>query len=485
MLNTLNAGQTAAYNSFVKYIEDFDNAEGKAYRVLSGLGGTGKTYTAKAMADAYEGEVIFLSPTHRACKILSNAVGHEAKTLHSLLYIPTKSLRTYAQVSVCSKTFKLRTGKTVIDEKGGKHFECKRFQAAPNVGAAAVGKRLAPSTELRKLEEAEKWVRQNGLTDAVIIVNPTVEDVDFVPRDMNSLKEATKDCLLVVDEFSMVKQQTQLMLLKIGRPLLIMGDKNQLPPVYGEDEVKPAFHLSDNVDWHLTESMRSDSTSGVQELCADFLGSGGFNQKKYGQESKVSVFRNKGAQSRERNTRSAIKFMNHNYEDQDFQYLAFTRAVRDLVNKVVREDKGYSENVPTIYEKMVVTARKIELGLCKNEMLQLITQPDEHTNRNGSISGFVGVFLTESGEHIEMAFSLPNCRSSKKFRDEYPDCVKMDYGYCITVHCAQGSEFDNVAYIDQSFPSMDNQKELIYTACSRAKKKLVVFSNQTLVKGVK
>jgi exodeoxyribonuclease V alpha subunit len=48
-------------------------------------------------------------------------------------------------------------------------------------------------------------------------------------------------------------------------------------------------------------------------------------------------------------------------------------------------------------------------------------------------------------------------------------------GYCSTIHSAQGNEYDNLAYIVQ--PSDYLTRECIYTALTRAKKKLIIIGN--------
>lgn len=49
--------------------------------------------------------------------------------------------------------------------------------------------------------------------------------------------------------------------------------------------------------------------------------------------------------------------------------------------------------------------------------------------------------------------------------------VNADYGYAITTHKSQGSEYENVCYLLEAF-----NKPLIYTGCSRAKKKLKIVN---------
>ena len=54
---------------------------------------------------------------------------------------------------------------------------------------------------------------------------------------------------------------------------------------------------------------------------------------------------------------------------------------------------------------------------------------------------------------------------------------EFDYAYAITCHKAQGSEWDKVMVIEESFPT-DHilRKRWLYTAATRAKEKLVLIT---------
>jgi hypothetical protein len=59
-----------------------------------------------------------------------------------------------------------------------------------------------------------------------------------------------------------------------------------------------------------------------------------------------------------------------------------------------------------------------------------------------------------------------------------PDApYEFAYAYAITTHKAQGSEWDKVLVIEEPFPfSVEDHKKWLYTACTRAKEKLVVIA---------
>ena len=64
-----------------------------------------------------------------------------------------------------------------------------------------------------------------------------------------------------------------------------------------------------------------------------------------------------------------------------------------------------------------------------------------------------------------------------KLRSRYGEIVPKEfaYAYAITVHKAQGSEWDNVVILEETFPfNKEEHARWLYTACTRASKKLVL-----------
>jgi exodeoxyribonuclease V len=52
--------------------------------------------------------------------------------------------------------------------------------------------------------------------------------------------------------------------------------------------------------------------------------------------------------------------------------------------------------------------------------------------------------------------------------------ARFTYGYALTCHKSQGSEYENVLVIDQSSVFRENAVNWLYTAVTRASKKLVL-----------
>ena len=56
----------------------------------------------------------------------------------------------------------------------------------------------------------------------------------------------------------------------------------------------------------------------------------------------------------------------------------------------------------------------------------------------------------------------------------------LNHAYCISVHKAQGSEYESVICIVEPNARYMLEKRLLYTAVSRAKKELILIGNQPL-----
>ena len=67
-----------------------------------------------------------------------------------------------------------------------------------------------------------------------------------------------------------------------------------------------------------------------------------------------------------------------------------------------------------------------------------------------------------------------NAKNFKKFPKDFRP-LTFDYGYCITCHKSQGSEWDKVLVIEEKFPfEKEEHARWLYTACTRASEKLVL-----------
>ena len=96
-----------------------------------------------------------------------------------------------------------------------------------------------------------------------------------------------------------------------------------------------------------------------------------------------------------------------------------------------------------------------------------------------------GVFNGETGTITNINEKEKNLRV--KFDDEkvcwyeFNDLEQLEHSYCITIHKAQGSEFDVVIMIIPQAAPMLLTRNLLYTGLTRAKKLLIVIGNDRVV----
>jgi ATP-dependent exoDNAse (exonuclease V) alpha subunit len=91
------------------------------------------------------------------------------------------------------------------------------------------------------------------------------------------------------------------------------------------------------------------------------------------------------------------------------------------------------------------------------------------------------VHMTSFGQVTYTTYSEDKMtKDARKFaRDQGYELDYFDYGYCISVHKSQGSEWNKVILFEQRTKHWDDDyyKRWLYTGITRAKEKLMVISD--------
>ena len=97
---------------------------------------------------------------------------------------------------------------------------------------------------------------------------------------------------------------------------------------------------------------------------------------------------------------------------------------------------------------------------------------------NGVFNGETGTILNinEKEKNICVKFD-----DDKYVWYEFNDLEQIEHSYCITIHKAQGSEFDVVIMIVPQAAPMLLTRNLLYTGLTRAKKLLIVIGNERVI----
>lgn len=306
----------------------------------------------------------------------------------------------------------------------------------------------------------------------------------FVYNPRKSLEGTYR--IIVVDEVSMLPKTLWDLLLSHKVYVLACGDPGQLPPVDKNQD----NHILDNPHIFLDEIMRQAQDSEIIRLSMHI------------REGKpVSNFEALGEQVRIIKPKDVVSGM---YDWAD-QILCATNDKRNLINRFVREDKGFSYK-PCIGDKIISLRNHWEfysaLGdwTLTNGCIGTITDFNVKTmyipryiKDNGqldymitdmSIDGDkffdipIDYYQLISGESILTPQQQYKMRNNKNIEFEPP--YEFAYAYAITVWKAQGSEWNKVLAFEEGHP-FDKKEHLqyLYTACTRASEKLVLITKSS------
>ncbi len=412
--STLTPDQAEAY----ALIEEWFFHLGTQIFVLCGYAGTGKTYLidyAVRRLGLVPGEsAAFVTPTGKAASVLILS-GTPASTLHSLIYTREEDIE--------------------VDENGE--------------------------------VISEQFLR-------------------FVKRE----KIDGNIRLIVVDETSMVSDEVLRDLLSFGVKCLFCGDPAQLPPVGGSNTLlsMPCFTLE-----KIVRQAEHNPILRLAEMAraGEYIACG-----EYGSGVAVMPQRELTAEERRR------LFLRAD------QIIVGTNRTRERINAEMRRYLGISPEakLPIDGEKILCTlnnwGKPLDdrgdfhlvngiMGRCyrvseeEDGLGKLDFQPDFLPKKTFDLPFDAGIFtegryfhtygekacLLENGTYVhENNYEV--LRRLKVKREEMIN--RFEFAYAITCHKAQGSEYDFVIVFDESALFADG-KEWLYTAITRAKKKLLLL----------
>lgn len=290
--------------------------------------------------------------------------------------------------------------------------------------------------------------------------------------------ENEKFDLIVVDEASMVNEIMYGKLLEFAVPILAIGDHGQLPPVRGE------FNLMSNPMIRLTKIHRQAEHDPIVRLSIMAREDGIIPLGVYSQESDALCMKIKGEE-----------FINENVHPHAWTLIAGTNKKRVERNKWARWKFGLKGDIPVAGDR-VICLRNIHFKNVFNGMTGTVRKcmPSLKEKYAGGHWLFMDVLMDSETEYIapdvfRYQFNQPKLLVATvvdppSAREVNPDDfgALWDFGYCLTAHKAQGSEFDNVVVYEENAMRFLMNKTLgeegwrrwLYTAVTRAKKQLII-----------
>ncbi|WP_433368417.1 ATP-dependent DNA helicase [Actinoplanes sp. CA-142083] len=327
----------------------------------------------------------------------------------------------------------------------------------------------------RKLDTETDPVERSLLERAIAVEVEKLHTPDFILREDSELDGAP---LLVLDEVSMVGERIAADLLSFGVKILCLGDPAQLPPVEGG-----GYFINAQPDHLLTEIHRSALDSPVTRLATSVrqsmpgdrtLGMGGMDGHS-GRKLAVS--------------RAEVAGFD--------QVLVGTNKVRWQAIHLLRGLRGLTGDVPQPGDRVIGLANSAEADIFNGQQFTVVavagatsdrvsmTVVDDAGNER-QITAWLAGFTGQEGEKLAK-------------REGRGSVAAMTFAQAITCHKSQGSQWDRVLVVDESWifaraAASDamragspaeaaaaaghlNGQRWLYTAITRAAQQVVVIAS--------
>ncbi len=380
---------------------------------LFGFYGTGKTTLAKFLVSG-AGRVLFAAYTGKAASVL-NSKGCPAQTIHSLIYQPSSRSRV--------KLLELQ-------EELSQLFA--ELRCEPDY-APGVGGDINNDLDVKKLKKII-LDEQERLKKPCFVLNPD--------------SEARYADLIVIDEVSMVGQKIGRDLESFGVKILVLGDPGQLPPVKGS-----GYFTEQKPDVMLTEIHRQAAGNPIIELCTKARQGETLKAGQYGDSLVID-----GKPDRDMVMKAD-------------QILVGKNATRRSVNLQMRRLLGRGQDdLPVEGDKVVCLRNDREVGVLNGTLWEVteVELVDGLELMSLSVQAEGDVITVSAHTHyfkgIEDQLAYYEIREAQCF----------DFGYALTAHKAQGSQWPDVFVFDERHVFRHNAKRWLYTAITRAAERITV-----------
>ena len=260
--------------------------------------------------------------------------------------------------------------------------------------------------------------------------------------------------LICVDEVSMVDALIGRDLLSHGTKVLVLGAPAQLPPVKGT-----GFFITGEPDIMLTEVHRQAQDNPIIQMSMTVRTGGHLALGEYGTSR---VIRRRDID------RDAMRDIAMAAD----QILVGRNATRTALNKRVRQIKGNETWQPVNGDKLICLRNNHMKGLLNGglwEASQVSVSGDTVNMRVTSL---------DDGSMAPLDVETPGLyfedRQQELHWKDRKEADEFTYGYAITVHKSQGSQFNNVLLMDESQAFREDAARHLYTGLTRAADRVTV-----------
>lgn len=269
---------------------------------------------------------------------------------------------------------------------------------------------------------------------------------------LNRQSPVSKAALIVVDECSMVDEELGRDLLSFGTPVLVLGDPGQLPPISGG-----GFFTDHEPDFMLQAIHRQARDNPIIDLA---------QMAREGQEIPYGRYGNSWVIERGDVDQQEVLAAN--------QVLVGINKTRRRYNQRLRDLKDFQGPLPAAGDKLVALRNDPAKGLLNGSLWKVMSAPQ-------TVKPFASLLIRSEDEGLEQvsakikvlkaAFEDPDADLPWQMKRRYDD---FDYGYALTTHKAQGSQWDNVYLFNESYAFREHSSRWLYTAITRAADQITI-----------
>jgi exodeoxyribonuclease-5 len=353
--------------------------------------------------------------------------GCEARTIHSLIYRPNGDSRDKEIDIIDAKL-------AVLYRNLGDRYPDKLTEAE--------------TTELKRLGEQRKLMMSDNKPRFTLWAESPLADPNCPG--------------MVVDEVSMVDERMGKDIESFGKKILVLGDPAQLPPVGAG-----GYYTKREPDVMLTEVHRHAKDSGILRLATKVRE--GFtlphliHSEDWGPDVELTFRQD-----------ISIEDLWMWMLGAD-QVLLGKNETRHRLNHKYRDKINKYESGPMPDDRLVCLKNDHQIGIFNGSQWKVLGAECDFENKTADLK-------LESEDGIDGALHcsawlhhlLGDATELTEMGPARSSFTEFDWSYALTVHKAQGSQWNDVVLLDESRSFRSSAKQWLYTGITRAAKKLKV-----------
>lgn len=292
-----------------------------------------------------------------------------------------------------------------------------------------------------------------------LIYRPKGKNRENPEWELNPDSEVRHSKLVIIDECSMVDEELGKDLLSYGTKVLVLGDPGQLPPIKGA-----GFFNGDNPDVMLTEIHRQALDNPIIRLSMLVREGGKLEPGVYGESRVITQSGIKSAQEENIDILGILKAD---------QVIVGLNRTRQKYNQRIRKLLNRAELLPQRDDKLVCLRNNRK----KNILNGTLWNVEKWKLVGNTVNMTVKSLEDEADQNprdVQVRQEFFFGTESMIDWQELKYTQQFTYGYALTCHKSQGSQWNNLIIFDEGQYFKEDAARWRYTAITRAAEKLTM-----------